>query len=65
MHQLCLNPSKSPWTCLLLVVAHLLPLGTEELADFTKGGVRVLLLNSLSVVLDKEHVGGQGSARSV
>lgn len=48
-------------TYLLLSIAHLLPLGTEELADFTKAGVGVLLLDSLSVILDKEHVRGKGS----
>jgi hypothetical protein len=51
-------------TYLLLSIAHLLPLGTEELADLTERGIGVLLLDSLSVVLDKEHVGGKGSVLS-
>lgn len=51
-------------TYLLLSIAHLLPLGTEELADLTERGFGVLLLDSLSVVLDKEHVGGKGSVLS-
>jgi hypothetical protein len=58
------DPQRQIQTYLLLSIAHLLPLGTEELADLTERGIGVLLLDSLSVVLDKEHVGGKGSVLS-
>lgn len=50
---------------LLLSVAHLLPGGTEDSANLSKGSVGVVVLCLLSLVLGEEHVGGQSSLGGV
>lgn len=51
-------------TYLLLGVVHLLPLGSEQFTQLSEGSVGILALDSLTVVLDEEHVCGKGTDRS-
>lgn len=42
-----------------LLLVERLPSLTEDLADLTKGHIRVVIADALTLLVGKEHVGGQ------
>ncbi len=59
VHLICQNQE----TNLLLLVAQLLPSGTEQLANLSEPGIGVLSLDTLPPVLAEEHVRREGTFR--